>query len=510
MCCAHLNRRQFLGATTGMLAGASLLHATGALGAPPAWAEDRWQPERPFHIAARPIRVLPVLMYRVPARREQTSWKSWGGVQSDAAAAEEVQRIAGELDGIAARGGFAMEVLPAVTVKTLEEAQQLQGRERDVTIVYPATGSGEVLRACSQGPNTVIFARHRSGPVYYWYEALSTRYLRPDSESGAQDPDDERLLSVQDVVIDDCEELTWRLRAFYGLKNLRGAKIVAVGGPMGKYAAEAPQIARDRYQLDIVDVGYDDLEVRIREAMADRGRMQRAEGWTDTFLAMPGITLATERPFVVNAFMLYGVFKDLLEEKGASLFTIQQCMSTIMPMAQTTACLTLGLLNDEGLGAFCESDFVIIPAGILLHYVSGKPVFLHNSTYPHGGVATCAHCASPRRMDGERYEPAAIHTHYESEYGAAPKVEMPVGQQVSFIDPEYANPRWVGIRGTVVDNPFFEICRSQQDVRIDGHWEKLLNEARDSHWVMAYGDHLKEVGYAARHLGIVWENISAA
>ena len=128
---------------------------------------------------------------------------------------------------------------------------------------------------------------------------------------------------------------------------------------------------------------------------------------------------------MVNAFVLYGLFKDLMREHDAPAFTIRNCMSTIMPMAETTPCLTLGLLNDEGLMAFCESDFVIIPAGILLHHIAGTPVFLHNSTFPHDGIVTCAHCSSPRRLDGVRYEPARIVTHYESEYGAAPKVEMP-------------------------------------------------------------------------------------
>jgi L-fucose isomerase-like protein len=197
-----------------------------------------------------------------------------------------------------------------------------------------------------------------------------------------------------------------------------------------------------------------------------------------------------------------------MREYNAPAFTIRACMSTIMPMAETTACLSLSLLNDEGLLAFCESDFVVIPAGILLHYVSGKPVFLHNSTFPHKAIATCAHCTCPRRMDGKRYEPAKIMTHYESEYGAAPKVEMPKGQQVTFIDPEYSTGRWVGFKGVVRSNPFYEICRSQQDVEIQGDWRKLLKEVRDSHWMMVYGDYLRELGYAARKIGIKWIDIS--
>ena len=136
--------------------------------------------------------------------------------------------------------------------------------------------------------------------------------------------------------------------------------------------------------------------------------------------------------------------------------------------------MPLSWLNDEGYLAFCESDFVIVPPGILLHYIAGKPVFMHNSTFPHKAMVTCAHCTAPRRMDGKRYEPVRIMTHYESDFGAAPKVEMPIGQQVCAISPEYTTGRWVGIKGIVRDNPCFAICRSQQDVEIQGDWRRLI------------------------------------
>ena len=45
---------------------------------------------------------------------------------------------------------------------------------------------------------------------------------------------------------------------------------------------------------------------------------------------------------------------------------------------------------------------------------------------------------------------------------------------------------------------------------VGGDWEKLLYEVRDSHWMMVYGDHLKEVGYAARKIGVDWVSISDA
>jgi L-fucose isomerase-like protein len=166
-------------------------------------------------------------------------------------------------------------------------------------------------------------------------------------------------------------------------------------GSRGKYAAEAPKAARERFGFDIVEAFYEDFEKRIRDALKDPARGALARRWAERYLAMPGTALETERKFVKNAFVLYGAFMDLMEETGAAAFTIGSCMGTIMPMAETTACLTLSLMNDEGTPAFCESDFVIIP----------------------------------------------------------------MRQEVTFIDPEYATARWVGMRGVVERNPFYDICR---------------------------------------------------
>jgi len=507
MCCGDMDRRTFLGVAGGLAAGLGFSSTISASGSAPRWAADDWDPDRPFAAGAKPLRVQPILMYRVAQRREAWSWKSWGGVQTDAAAAEESARIARELASLASNAGFPIEVLPVAMARTVEEARRARASEHDAVIVYPATGGGDVLRECmAEGGRTLVFARHRSGPVYYWYEALSVRYLRPTAAppGGGADPG----VSVDDVVIDDPGELLARLRALYAVKNTRGTRIIALGGAGGKYDPEAPKVARERYGIEIIDVSYDEFSKRIEAARGDAEAMARARAWTERYLAVPGTAIETDREYVAGAFVLLGLFKDLLREREARAFTIQSCMGTILPMAKTTACLTLSLLNDEGYLAFCESDFVIIPAGILLRHIAGTPVFLHNSTFPHRGVVTCAHCTSPRRMDGASYAAARILTHYESEYGAAPKIEMPIGQVVTCIDPEYSTPRWVGIRAAVEGNPFLDICRSQQDVRIDGDWRRLLGEARDSHWIMAYGDHLEALRHAAPRLGIAWESIA--
>jgi hypothetical protein len=507
MCCGSLKRRHFLGWAAGVVAGVHFTHRTVRPSPElPALPGESWNPDRPFHTLGKQLRVQPVLMYQVSQRCQQTSWKSWGGVQSESAAAEEVERISRELEALSETSDFPLEIQPLIKVTTLEQAALIQRRDSDVVLLYPATGSGRLLRSCLlDDRDSVIFVRHRSGPVYYWYEALSVKYLRSD-----RSPPEvaSARVSVEDVVVDDYGELVWRLRALFGVKNFTGTKIIAVGGAMGKYAPEAPQVASKKHGIEIIEVSYPALEPRIQKALSDRALRSKAERWAARYLSIPQTTLSTEKSFVVNAFLLYIVFKDLMREHGAPAFTIKECMSTIMPMSKTTACLTLSLLNDEGPVAFCESDFVVIPAGILLRYICGKPVFLHNSTFPHQAVVTCAHCSAPRRMDAIHYEPCRIMTHYESEYGAAPKVQIPIGQEVTFLDPEYCEGRWVGFKGIVESNPLYEICRSQQDVKILGDWKRLIHEVRDSHWIMAYGDYLREVGYVAPRIGIEWETIS--
>jgi len=500
-----VNRREFLGLTTAGIAG-GMLGLTASVSAIP--QSEAWDPHKPLVCTGRALVVQPVLMYHVVQKRPATSWKSWGGVQSDEAAATEAGRIDADLQALCSKAQFPLTILPTVKVKSVDEAAKVHEGQYDAVIVCAASGSGDLLKACfapTKDKDTIIFVRRSSGPAYYWFEALSTRYLKCTNE-GAPAPTG-REVHVEDVVVDDASELLWRLRALYGMKNFLGTRIVALGGPWGKYAPEAPDFARQKFGLEIIDVSYEEVTPKIKAALESRERMAAAQEATRAYLAMPGTTLATTNEFVVNAFMLQAVFKDLMREHNAPAFTIRNCMSTIMPISQTTPCLTLGLLNDEGLMAFCESDFVIIPAGILLRYICGRPVFLHNSTFPHNGVVTCAHCSSPRRFDGVHYEPARILTHYESEYGTGTKVEIPIGRQVTFVDPQYSTGRWLGFTGIVRNNPAYEICRSQHDVEIEGDWKKLLNEVRDSHWVMAYGDHLKELAYAARKLGVQWAGL---
>ena len=450
------------------------------------------------------LKVKPILVYEVPQRRPQTSWRSWGGIATEADVRAEAGRIEGELAALAQRADFPVEVLPVAAIRKASEVGPLADiAAADVLLVYAAGGWMDIFQALDKtGKDRIFFCRHKSGPVYLWYEIISPRYLRQHTDALAVHGVDE-----DDVVIDSQDEILWRLRALAGLKNTLGTKILAVGGPdaWAQPPGVVPRLVKDIWKLDIVTVSYEELGRLIRQARADGAAVRRARARADAYLRQPGTTLETERSFVENGLLLDEVFRALLGEAGARALTINGCMGTIMPLAETSACLTLSTLNDDGYLAFCESDFVVIPSGLLLAGIAGRPVFLNDPTYPHDGLITLAHCTAPRKMDGLRAEPARILTHFESDYGAAPKVEMAKGQMTTNIAPDFASKRWLGLRGEIVEAPFLPICRSQIDVRYACDDRTLAKRMPGFHWMTAYGDFTRELPYALRRVGIAWD-----
>ena len=461
------------------------------------------EPELPMPQKRSALKVLPILVWDYPHPRPMTSWRPWGGIHTPAAAEEEVGRITKELDGLAKAADFPVEFAKVASVNDIKKLLgSPEVKAADVVIVY---GAGTHVDGTQNlGRDVIIFQRHRSGPVYLQYEIISPVLLRQHTDMPAF-----AHLRFDDVVTDSLDELTWRLRSLCGLKNTKSSKVICVGGPAG-WAQPKDVVAKqvkDIWNLDLQTLTYDDLGRLIDEARADENAVALAKKRAGDYLAQAGTTLETKREFVDNCFLLDQVFRGVMAEAGARSLTINGCMSTIMPKALTSACLTLSTLNDDGYLAFCESDFVVIPSGILLANISGTPAFLNDPTYPHDGVITLAHCTGPRRMDGKTLQDARIVTHFESDYGAAPKCEWPKGQVVTNIVPDFKSKCWMGFTGKVVDSPFMPICRDQIDVSYDISDQLVAERMGGFHWMTGYGDHMKELGYALRRVGVKWDNL---
>jgi len=454
----------------------------------------------------RALRVQPALMYHLEQRREKTSWRSYGGLCTEKDVTAEVGRIHAELGNLEKKAEFPVEMLPLAQVRNENEAKKVAAADADVILLYAASGWTNLVNvvASSQAP-MVMFIRHKSGPFYLWYEIAHWRFLRQNGDTIAVTSAD-----TQDIVVDDYDELLWRLRGLYGLANARGTKVLAIGGLVA-YSEPAqtngPVCAKEVWGYEIESITEQQFAERLARARSDAKFMAEARRRAEELLATPNVTLKTQRKFVVNSFAALGVCEQLMAETGASNFGFGRCMGReVIEMLDTPPCLVLSLANDAGYTAYCHTDLSHTFPGVLMRWIAGRPTFVCNSHFPHDGVFTVAHCAAPRKMNGTDYEPATIMTHYESDYGAACRVEYSKGQTVTVVIPNLHCTKWQGFRGTVIESPAFPACRSQIEIAIDGDWRRLVAEMEGFHTQIIYGDYLREIAYALKKLGkLEWQ-----
>jgi len=86
-------------------------------------------------------------------------------------------------------------------------------------------------------------------------------------------------------------------------------------------------------------------------------------------------------------------------------------------------------------------------------------------------------------------------------------VEMKIGQTVTNVMPDFAFEKNVGLLGKIVDNPMFDICRSQIDIRFECDSRLVAEKMPGFHWITVYGDYMKETEYAMKKIGIGFENL---
>ena len=490
----EMNRREFLRATAAL----SVVAATGTLSSNAFGAEA---PE--MCRGATELRVQPVLTYNVSRRQKGRSWRNWGDIQTEEDATGEAARIDAELKALRAKAEFGMKISPVIKISARQQVDALKASDADVIIVYAAGGWTDLLEALAGlGRYMVIFVRAKSGPYYLWHEIVDSRFLRSHTDEVKQ-----TAAGLDDVVVDDQDEIMWRLRALFGLKNTIGRRIVCVGGPGGWACPQAPERARQRFQLEMITVPVPEVNRMIEQWRKDPAAVARSQFEARQYMRARGVQSKITQDAVAEAFLLKAIFAELMKQHNAWAVTTNACMNSyagIMP------CMTLTLTNDDGYMAYCESDFVNIPAGILMHYIAGRPTYFCNPTFPRKGLMLFAHCTAPRRMDGRRLEPVTLVTHYESDHGAATHVHFRKGQLVTIIKPDFEAKHWLAMTGKIVDTPFLATCRGQIEVALDADTQDAIRNLRGFHCQIAYGNWTREVAYAAKKVGIEVQRLPKA
>ena len=221
-------------------------------------------------------------------------------------------RIRAELDKLRGQADFPVEFLPTAAVEKPEQLKSAADvATADVLLIYAAGGGQELLNAANDlGKPIVFFLREKSGPLSFYYEAISPWYFRHNTDQLAT-----KSADYNDVVVDVPGRAD--LAAAGPVRPEEHARHADRGDRPGRRLArpKAPELAKERFQT-----GNPGREVS-RAGRADQGRAAGRSGrrprslsGAEAYLKLPGTTLETDRQFVDNAFLLDQIFRRLMQK----------------------------------------------------------------------------------------------------------------------------------------------------------------------------------------------------
>lgn len=205
---------------------------------------------------------------------------------------------------------------------------------------------------------------------------------------------------------------------------------------------------------------------------------------------------ASEKSDMLAADKTYAAIKKICQEERLDAMTIR-CFD-IVKACNTTSCLALAKLNDEGIVAGCEGDMQTLMTMLLAKKLCNEPAFMANPSILTEKTTMFAHCTVPLSMCYR----TTMRTHFESGIGVAVQGDMPLT--------DYTIMKWGGRRldkffvteAKAIENQYSEhFCRTQimLDVNLKPY---LLHRTIGNHHVIIRGRHAAEIRRFMKENGI--------
>ena len=195
----------------------------------------------------------------------------------------------------------------------------------------------------------------------------------------------------------------------------------------------------------------------------------------------------TEKSDMLAADKTYSAIKKICQEERLDAMTIR-CFD-IVKACNTTSCLALARLNDEGIVAGCEGDMQTLMTMLLAKKLCDEPAFMANPSILTDKTSMFAHCTVPLSMCYK----TNMRTHFESGIGVAVQGDLPLG--------DYTILKWGGRKldkffvteAKAIKNEYSNhFCRTQItfDVNLKPY---LLKHPIGNHHVIVKGQHAEEI-----------------
>ena len=230
--------------------------------------------------------------------------------------------------------------------------------------------------------------------------------------------------------------------------------------------------AKRFHGIDLVDVSIDEIRTRYAESINDYN-----------------LSFDYDKDEIDKALRLHKVLEGIKTDYNLDGLTIR-CFD-LLGNLKTTACLSLALLNKEGIVATCEGDIPTMVSMHILNKITGQRGFQANPSRidATSGKMILAHCTLPLDMVDKYY----LDTHFESGIGVAVKGYLKEEKVTIFKLSRNLKDYFV-TSGRILRNlEESNLCRTQIEVAVDNSINYFLTRPYGNHHVVIYGDYKTEI-----------------
>lgn len=193
---------------------------------------------------------------------------------------------------------------------------------------------------------------------------------------------------------------------------------------------------------------------------------------------------------LLKAMRFYKALKMVYQEEQLDAITLS-CFS-IFNEIKTTGCLSLSLLNDEGIPAGCEGDLQSIMSMLMVKKLTGECCFMGNPTFidSRQNEILLSHCTIATRMTKE----FIIRNHYESGASIGLQGIMEKGPITLFKCGGECLDEYYISGGVLIDNSSLEnACRTQFRLKLDKPVSYFLQNPIGNHHILIPGNYVATI-----------------
>lgn len=190
---------------------------------------------------------------------------------------------------------------------------------------------------------------------------------------------------------------------------------------------------------------------------------------------------------ILKAMRLYRAIRKICIEEDLKAVTLS-CFKLI-EVTETTGCLALALLNDEGIYAGCEGDLQSIFTMLAVHTITEKDAFMANPSMinTRTNEIILSHCT----IGIQQTEQYIIRNHFETGVGIAIQGILPMGEVTIVKCGGESLDEYYISSGTLTENPnYINMCRTQARIKMDTSSEYFLKNPLGNHHVLIRGNYV--------------------